>query len=99
MDKQIIQHLDSINPYDGVRETQLYLNFGCDYLAREQAKKYESESVQERIEYDYYHSCLNAIWPGHTYHHHVLEEEDRFCLKEKSFKKDQVLITRNNQPS
>ena len=99
MNKQIIQHLDNINPYDGDPETQAYLHLGCHYLAHEQAKKYDSESVQKRVESDYYHSCLNAIWPGHTYHWHVLEEEERYSLKESSFKKDQVLITRNNQPS
>ena len=54
---------------------------------------------RERVESDYYHSCLNAIWPGHTHHLHVLEKGEHFCLKGGSFKKDQVLITRNNQPS
>ena len=63
--------LDNINPYDGDPETQDYLHLSCRYLAHEQAKKYESESVQESVESDYYHSCLNAIWPGHTYHLHV----------------------------
>ena len=60
--------LDNINPYDGDPETQDYLHLGCRYLAHEQAKKYESEGVQERVKSDYYQSCLNAIWPGHTYH-------------------------------
>ena len=41
--------LDNINPYDGDPETQAYFHFGCLYLAQEQAKKYESESVQGRV--------------------------------------------------
>ena len=75
--------LDNINPYDGDPETQAYLHLGCLYLALEQAKKYESESVQESVKTDYYHSCLNAVWPGHTYHIHVLEKGERFCSQEK----------------
>jgi hypothetical protein len=92
-------NLDNTNPYDGDAETQLYLHLGCRYLAQKQAKKYETASVQKRVEYDYYHSCLNAIWPGHTYHLHVLEKGEQFCLNERAFKKGQVLTTRNNQPS
>ena len=30
---------------------------------------------------------------------HSLEKGEHCCLEENSFKKDQVLITRNNQPS
>ena len=90
--------LDNINPYDGVRETQLYLHLSCEHLAREQSKKYESESVQKSVESEYYHSCLNAVWPGHTHHLHSLGEGERYSFKRKSIKKGQVLITRNNQP-
>lgn len=89
---------ENINPYDGDQEAQVYLHLSCRYLAHEQARKYDSEGVQKRIKYDYYHSCLNTIWPGHTYHSHVLKEGEDICLKEWSFKKDQPLITRNNQP-
>ena len=41
-----LSNLDNINPYDGDPETQDYLHLSCRYLAHEQAKKYESESVQ-----------------------------------------------------
>ena len=90
--------LDNINPYDGDPETQAYFHFGCRYLAHEQARKYESESVQGHVKSDYYRSCLNAVWPGHTHHLYSLAKGERFCLKRGSFKKDDELIACNNRP-
>jgi hypothetical protein len=91
--------LESVDPYNCDREAQVYLHSSCLYLAQEQAKKYESASVQKRIEHDYYYSCLNAIWPGHLCHRYALGKNQHCCIEERAFKKGQVLTRRNNQPS
>ena len=40
--------LSSIDPYDDNPDTKYYLRLGCSYLAQNHAKKYETESVQEK---------------------------------------------------
>ena len=64
--EDIVDHsgLSNIDPYDNNPDTKYYLNLGCNYLAQNHAKKYETESVQKKQNDAYYKDCLHAVWPG-----------------------------------
>ena len=59
--------LSNIDPYDDNPDTKYYLDLGCDYLAQNHSKKYETESVQEKQNNAYYRDCLRAVWPGSSF--------------------------------
>ena len=54
--EDIVDHsgLSNIDPYDDNPDTKYYLDLGCRYLAQNHAKKYETESVQEKQSDAYY---------------------------------------------
>lgn len=90
--------LEDINPYDDNRDTKLYLEFGCIYLARDQAIKYETPSIQDKVSHAYLDSCYEAVWPGST--RPVLPVKEECCLSVfDSFKKGATLAHQKNQPS
>src|SRR6202011_4037835 len=55
--------LDSIDVYDNNSKTKFYLYLGCDYLTHKEIKKYESETIREKLRHAYYNSCINLVWP------------------------------------
>ena len=54
--EDIVDHsgLSNIDPYDDNPDTKYYLSLGCNYLAQNHAKKYETESVQKKQNDAYY---------------------------------------------
>ena len=88
--------LSNIDHYDDNPDTKYYLRLGCDYLAQNHCKKYETESVQKKQHNAYYTDCLRAVWPGSsfdtlTFQRMPLESYD-------SFKKGDVLTHPGKQP-
>ena len=82
--------------YDDNPDTKYYLDLGCDYLAQNHAKKYETESVQEKQDDAYYRNCLHAVWPGSSFE--TLPSNECHLKDFDSFRKGDVLTHPDKQP-
>ena len=58
--------LDEIDPYSSDPAASGYLYLGCSYWARNQSRRYETESVQRKVEDLQVCSCFWEAWPGCT---------------------------------
>jgi hypothetical protein len=93
----ICSRLLDINPCDDDPKTKYYLMLGCWYLGHSEAVKYESTTVQDKLNTSFIHSCMLAIWPGHFCIPMSAEEES--CLRNYgSFRKGDVLTYRSKRP-
>ena len=96
--ESIVNHsgLSSIDPYDDNPDTKYYLDLGCDYLALNHSKKYETESVQEKQGHVYYRDCLGAVWSGSSFK--ALPSNECHLKQFDSFAKGDVLTHPGKQP-
>ena len=86
-----------IDHYDDNPDTKYYLHFGCNYLAQNHAKKYETVSVQEKQRDAHYTNCLGAVWPGSSLE--ALSSNGCHLKDFCSFAKGDVLTHPDRQPS